>query len=278
MSRRHDATTDPGAEMTFGLAAHHYLAAGVDEVQALRCGVGGTRGQPIPAGQLKHVDDQTLVALAAVLAAAAAPELADVDLGDWAVLAAPRFLGRRFLAEQFVKFEKEGAWGVSPHCIPHRCLHSISGALSQFLQMRGPNFGCGGGPGGDGEALLSAAALLAGEDIPGCWLVLSGGAPEPTPVGEVDDAPWRLHALALALLPGTQANCRLVFRLAAPTAAPATLASEAADQFLLRLNAALMKVSSCQLPTASLNLAPAAPVLIVEPNRAFALAPHRQAA
>ena len=52
----------------------------------------------------------------------------------------------------------------------HRLLHALSGTVSMGLQIRGPNFGVGGGPHGPGEALLAAAALLQRGTLPGAWL------------------------------------------------------------------------------------------------------------
>ena len=91
---------------------------------------------------------------------------------DWGVVAAPRFLGQPAMAAALKRFQAEGAWGVSPHLIPHRSLHSISGTVSQALKIHGPNFGVGGGPGGPADALLAAAAMLEGQHLPGVWLVL----------------------------------------------------------------------------------------------------------
>lgn len=207
-----DAASAAGG-MTFGLLAYASVEAGPDELPALRQNPGAFGGQAIPANQLKHVDDQTVLAVAAALRLAADPAVAERDLTDWATLAAPRFLGRANLAGQFAKFKAEGAWSMSPHAVPHRCLHSVSGTLSQLLKLRGPNFGCGGGPSGDSEAFLAAAALLACEPIPGCLLFLVGHSPEHLPDSA---AQWRGYALALALLPKADAACIGQVRIAPP--------------------------------------------------------------
>src|SRR5439155_169645 len=71
--------------------------------------------------------------------------------------------------------------GISPHFIPHRSQHAVSGTVSQALKIHGPNFGTGGGPGGAVEALLAGAVLLEGDRLPGVWVVLTGWEPELVP-------------------------------------------------------------------------------------------------
>src|SRR5262249_47987113 len=91
--------------------------------------------------------------------------------------------------------------GVSPHLIPHYALHSASGMISQVLKIRGPNLGAGGGPGGEAEALLAAATLLAEGRLPGVWVVLSGWTPELIPGRGAPPPPAAVgQALALALV------------------------------------------------------------------------------
>jgi hypothetical protein len=167
---------------------------------------------------LKHADEQTIVGLAAVLAALREPSVTpDASTAkwtsdrfrDWGVVASPRFLGRSAMAASLQRYRAEGAWGVSPHLIPHRSLHSLSGTISQALAIHGPNFGTGGGPGGDREALLSAFALLQGQQVPGVWVVCTRLDPEagPDDSGQLP-AECFLEGLALALTPAPPANLR----------------------------------------------------------------------
>jgi hypothetical protein len=60
----------------------------------------------------------------------------------------PCLIGRDMIGQAVSDFIREGAWGVSPHVIPHRSLHSTSGTITLALDCRGPNYGIGGGPGG----------------------------------------------------------------------------------------------------------------------------------
>src|SRR5262249_29727984 len=94
----------------------------------------------------------------------------------------------------------EGAWGISPHFIPHRSGHAVSGTISQVLKIHGPNLGAGGGPGGAVDAFLAASVLVEGHGLPGVWVVLSAMDIEaiPAPDGTSPKAP-SCFAVALAL-------------------------------------------------------------------------------
>src|SRR5262249_22094470 len=152
-----------------------------EKMPALPQQPGPPPGEPLSASLLKHLDEQTLVALGAVFHAIKDHGLGNTCFTDWGILAAPRFLGRANLAVALHRFQLEGAWGISPHLIPHHSLHSISGTVSQVLKVHGPNFGVGGGPHAADEGFLTAAALLAGDRVPGVWLILTGYDPELVP-------------------------------------------------------------------------------------------------
>ena len=47
-------------------------------------------------------------------------DLDPASFTDWGVIGAPRFMGRAAMAQALQKFDQEGAWGISPHLIPHR--------------------------------------------------------------------------------------------------------------------------------------------------------------
>ncbi len=192
-------TTPQNAMSSCGLLAQAYLQADPLSLPSIRKQPGLFRGKPLPGSILKNVDDQTILGLAAVLRAIELMPDPNVDLTDWAILGSPRFIARMNLSEQFVKFKAEGAWSASPHSIPHRCLHSTSGTISQALKIHGPNFGNGGGPGGYVETILSAVGLLQAGEAPGAWVVCAGFDPEPYRQVRSENR-WQLHALALALI------------------------------------------------------------------------------
>lgn len=191
-----------GRAVACDVLAHGSTRATAAEVAVLRQKPGTVRGTPLPAAFLKHADEQSVVGLAAVLRAVEAHHLATTDFSGWGVLAAPRYLGRSAMVTALQRFAAEGAWGVSPHLIPHRSLHAVSGTISQALKIHGPNFGVGGGPGAAGEVMLAALAMLDEGKVPGVWAVLTGWAPEPVPAnGAAQDPEAVCSGLALALVP-----------------------------------------------------------------------------
>src|SRR5205807_656306 len=111
--------------------------AGFGIVQATPDVVATLRRNPVPlpgpalAGSfLKHADEQTVIGLAAVYQAIYNHRLLGIDFSRWGVVAAPCFLGRTALAHALKRFTLEGAWGVSPHLIPHHSVHAVSGTIS----------------------------------------------------------------------------------------------------------------------------------------------------
>jgi hypothetical protein len=185
----------------------------------LRRQPGPVPGAPLPAGCLKQADEQTVVGLTAVCQAIHDHGL-PTDFTDWGVLGAPRFLGRAALALALPRFLAEGAWGVSPHLIPHRSLHALSGTISLALKAQGPNFGVGGGPGAEAEVLLSALALLHGGRLPGVWVVMTRVEPD-RPADEGGPPPHASYrALAVALAPARAERHDLRLRLLPGRGAP----------------------------------------------------------
>jgi hypothetical protein len=192
------------------IVGHGGVEVTPDMVSALRQRPDKPIGEPLSASFLKHLDEQTLVGVAAVFQAIHRHALHHTAFTDWALLGAPRFMGRQALAVALQRYQLEGAWGISPHLIPHRSLHSVSGTISQILKCNGPNFGVSGGLHAADEALLVAASVLAGDRVPGVWLVLTGYNPEPIPERSSDPAPGATRpggipvcrAVALALVPG----------------------------------------------------------------------------
>lgn len=195
------------------VSAHALLRVPLESLPELRRHPGCVGGAPLPVSFLKHADEQSVAGLAAVYRAIQQSALQELCFRDWGVVAAPRFLGRPTMAAALQRFAAEGAWGVSPHLIPHRSLHSLSGTVSQALKIHGPNFGVGGGPGGAVEALLAALALLERKRLPGVWIVLTCLDPELPPDASGGSAPGT-QAVGLALaLSHVQPNNRSRLRL-----------------------------------------------------------------
>jgi hypothetical protein len=187
-----------GAAVQCDVVAHGLVRGTTADLAALRQ---NPEALPLPPSFLKHVDEQTVAALAAVFGAIRKHGLDPGSFTSWAVLAAPRFLGRVVMHGTLQRFLTEGAWGISPHLIPHRSLHSVSGTISQALKIHGPNYGVGGGPGSWSEGLLTAAALVGDARVPGVWLVLTGWEPEQAPnAAGVPDPSAVCGGVALALV------------------------------------------------------------------------------
>jgi len=196
-------TSASGTVVTCDLIAHHGVQATAETIQLLRRRPGPGAGEKLPHNLLKHADEQTVVSVAAVLETIHHSRLNGQDFSNWGVVAAPSFLGRVTLVGALRRYDTEGAWGISPHFIPHRSQHAVSGTISQILKIHGPNLGTGGAPGGSVDAFLAAAVLLEGNRLPGVWVVLSDWEPEmmPDEMGTPTPADAVCRATALALVP-----------------------------------------------------------------------------
>jgi hypothetical protein len=184
-----------GRAVKTDVLAHASVRASQEKVCSLRRKPGNLGGSVLPPARLKHADEQTVVGLSAVLQAIEDAKLDPAGFGEWAVLAASRFLGRSIFNKVFPQFLVEGAWGVSPHLVANHSLHAVSGMISQILKTHGANLGVGGGPGGDVEALLTAASWLDSGAVPGVWVVFTGSN-NPTASPDIET---EYEALALAL-------------------------------------------------------------------------------
>lgn len=132
---------------------------------------------------LKYADEQTVMAVAAVDQAIRTQNLPADPFAKWAIIAAPRFIGRIAGTATLARYSRGGGPAISPHVIPQHSLHSISGALSILLSSRKPNFGVGGTSHSLREGLL-AALTFPFVDCEGVWLVATSWDPEP----QLDDA------------------------------------------------------------------------------------------
>jgi hypothetical protein len=202
LNRKHENAHAEGRPIVCDLAAHGAVRVPLAAVGELRRQPGPAGVASLPTNFLKHSDEQTVVGLSAILHAIANHGLRGQGFADWGVLAAPRFLARSTMITSLQRFQAEGAWGVSPHMIPHRSLHSLSGTVSHALQMRGPNFGVGGGHSGAVEVLPTAVSLVECGQVPGVWVVWTAQEPD----GAMDlagqcDPGTICRAFAVALTP-----------------------------------------------------------------------------
>jgi hypothetical protein len=217
----------PADPVACGALAYGSIRTSFDALPALRQHPGSLPDRPGLASSIRSADEQTLLALAAVLRALEAPALRGRSFADWGVIAAPRYPGRMGVAAVLERFRRQGTSGMSPLIIPMLSLHSMSGTLSMALGCHGPNFGIGGGEGHLGEALLAATATVREDGCSGMWLVMTECDPEPIPdVQGRSTTPAEGHAVALALVRETTSGVVLCLRKrdGATTASTPTLA------------------------------------------------------
>jgi hypothetical protein len=187
---------------TCALRGFAVVGAKADSVAERRKHPGPPGGRAVPANLLNHADDQTVVAVSAVLHAIGKSGLESQSFEDWGVVAAPRFPGRISFASSLEKFSRLGPLSVSPVIIPFLSLHATSSAISLGLHIHGPAVGVGGGNDGFTQALLVALALQQEKELPGVWLVVTAWDPEPILGGGAASEPV-CRAAALALVPAT---------------------------------------------------------------------------
>lgn len=163
------------------VAARATIAARLTEIPALRDGGWPESAPALPRRFLRHADEQTVVGMHAVLAAIAAiPD--PTALQGHGVIAASCQAGRIAAAQTLVQAKQGGGVTVSTQIVPQGSLHSLAGAVSVGLGMRGPNIGVSGGPNALSEGLLTAFSWLHGSGPAACdtvWLVITGWDDEP---------------------------------------------------------------------------------------------------
>lgn len=195
-----------GNEPSLCLTGWGSAKADLASVAGMRKSLPAWAPKDTPGHFLKHADEQTVLAVAAIDQAIRSSALDPAEFCDWTIIAAPRFIGRLAGTTTLDRFSRGGGPAISPHVIPQHSLHSISGALSILLASHRPNFGIGG----TGDSL--AEGLLASLTIPadGCtktWLISTAWDPEP----QIDDGGQCIntpvcHAVALALQSGAQSQ------------------------------------------------------------------------
>jgi len=238
-------TPKPTADWELAVPAWGIERAEGEALQGLRKRLGHPAGPSLPGGFLKQADEQTLVGLSAAYCALGQLSLSPEQLAPWAVVGAPRFLGRSLLADALTRFRRDGAWGVSPHLPANACLHSLSGAVSVALKIHGPNIGVGGGPHSLTDGFLAAFALSDLNTLPGVLLVLTELDPEPATGADGRHlTPCTCSALCLALTRALDHAEGLTLRLNCTLPEPAVDASVVLEPRLGPLLAALQSLAT----------------------------------
>lgn len=244
------ATVEARDVVCCGVAAYGAVRAGAALIAAWRRQPPLPPGWSLPANFLKNSDPQTIAGLVALYRALERHDSPSPNSQDWGVIGAPCLLGRSALAMSCQRFAVEGAWAISPNLIPHHSLHALSGTISQALNLRGPNFGVGGGNGATAEGFIMAATLLANRSLPGLWLVLTGFEPELLPVDPsqpADTTPTgpepQCDAVALALIPGEDTGAGLTLRIGREVQPPAHSCLAPSQPHLTRLRLPLLQAA-----------------------------------
>jgi hypothetical protein len=177
------------ADVAVAVAAHAAVTARLSEVRSLAAAASPAGMPSLPPRFLRHADEQTVLAVRAVLEAAVVSGLGAADPGSTfredGVVAAPCQPGRPAAALTMINYASAGGGTVSPHVVPQCSLHSAAGAISVALGMHGPNVGVAGGSDVLREGLLAAATLHAilaaqGNSSGRVWLVMTAWDEEPS--------------------------------------------------------------------------------------------------
>jgi hypothetical protein len=189
------------SQLALGLTGFGSLRADLAAIPALRKSVPSWAPSDTPSHFLKHADEQTVLAVAAVDRMVQTLGGDAAALQNWPIIAAPQFIGRLGGTTMLVRYARSGSPSISPHLIPQHSLHSISGALSILLGSHQPNFGIGGAAGSFAEGLLAALTCPVA-NVPGVIFVATAFDPEPQidQAGQCTNSPTA-YALALALQP-----------------------------------------------------------------------------
>jgi len=186
-------------DLSLSVCGYASARADLATIATLRKAIPAWAPKDTPGHFLKHADEQTVVAVAALDNAINSRGRPIDDYRQWAIIAAPRFIGRMAGAAAFHRYSRGGGPTISPHLIPQHSLHSVSGAMSILLATHQPNFGIGGTSQSLAEGLLGALTFPQAS-CKGTWLLATGWDPEPQPDGTGNSAGEPVcYAAALAL-------------------------------------------------------------------------------
>jgi hypothetical protein len=141
-----------------------------NEIPELRKNIGAFRGQVL-APLVRQADEQTVLALAAVLRAIEEAGWGDCSFANWGIVASGQAFGRFRFHAALERFRRLQARGVSPLLAPHLPLHALAGTLSIALGTHGPQFGVSGNADHLSETLLTALGMSERENVEGLWAV-----------------------------------------------------------------------------------------------------------
>jgi hypothetical protein len=183
-----------------GLATWGVVRIAWDDIPHWRKHPGPAEG--LHTAALKLADEQTVLALAAVLQAIQRAGWAPTSFPAWGVLAAPHYVARFRCDQAINRFQKLGVRGISPLVIPSLSQHSVASGVGMILGCHGATFGIGGGSTPFVEMVLNALSIMDAQACPGVWALLTGWEPDCIPDGNGQVVqPTMGLGVALALTP-----------------------------------------------------------------------------
>lgn len=206
------------------VTAHTTARFSIDEINALRKqsdALPGALGNAV----LRHADEQSLAALAAVQCTIGQFHQRPADFSNWGVVTSSRYVGRSVFAQLLQRYASEGPWNVSVQIVPNRSLHSPASLVGQALGCHGPCVGVGGGSDGETDAWITASMLLDQQSsLEGIFLIFTGWDPDfPIDADGVPLVETHCTALVLALQAASNANACCQLRITVDPTAPAEL-------------------------------------------------------
>src|SRR3954467_12941766 len=105
-------------EPSLHLSSWGAARADLSAIAALRKSIPAWAPKDTPGHFLKHADEQTVLAVAALDNAIQSSGRPTSDYGQWTIIAAPRFIGRMAGGATLERYSRGGGSAISPHLIP----------------------------------------------------------------------------------------------------------------------------------------------------------------
>src|SRR5438067_7535726 len=108
---------------TLDLRGFGTARADLTAIAAMRKSLPAWAPHDTPGHFLKHADEQTVLAVSGLDRAIQGSGLAAESYRDWAIIAAPRYIGRIAGTTTLDRYSRGGGSAISPHVIPQHSLH-----------------------------------------------------------------------------------------------------------------------------------------------------------
>src|SRR3954451_18578821 len=117
MTRQQSSPQGNRGERSLSLRGFRSARADLAAIAAMRKSLPAWVPPDMPGHFLKHADEQTVLAVAALDQAICSSGLGPGAYRDWAIIAAPRFIGRIAGTSALDRFSRGGGPAISPHLI-----------------------------------------------------------------------------------------------------------------------------------------------------------------